>query len=252
MFCVAIGDIGRRIKLVRETYQGIGMKQTELARRVEVSQGRVSNYERGVHDPSPDLINRFAAALGVDSRYLLTGESSDAPKVVRERPTEYKAVASSSGRIKKIGYIGAGQPSGSIPLPDEQLQTVPAEFVSAENSALVVDGWSLAPYIHPGDILIFRDQSHGAVNKINAVVPVNESGPIAKKLIRAEDGYALGSFNPDFPPIPAKDATFHGVLIGIVGSVVIIGPIASGISEIEIEAELSARLPVGYFSRHRD
>lgn len=256
MFLMASGDIGRRIKHARETYRGVRLAQNELADKVGIKQSRLSNWETGRSDPDIEHLNLIGEVLGVDSYYLLTGTTrspESSTQAAREETKNYKAVASSNGKIKKIGYIGAGTASGSIQLPDDQVQSVPAEFVSPENSALVVDGWSMVPYIHPGDVLIFRDQTQGVINKINAVVPPDESGPIAKKLVRTEDGkYGLASFNPEFPTITARDATFHGVLIGIVGSAVIIGPIASGISEIEIEAELSARLPIGYLSRHRD
>ncbi len=50
---------------LREIRDLVGIDQRELARRCGITQGTVSNIERGKHGVSPELMRKFADALGV-------------------------------------------------------------------------------------------------------------------------------------------------------------------------------------------
>ena len=50
---------------LREIRDLVGIDQRELASRCGIKQGTVSNIERGVHGVSPELMRKFASALGV-------------------------------------------------------------------------------------------------------------------------------------------------------------------------------------------
>ena len=50
----------------------IGMSQTELARRIGVSQNAVSKWERGVVRPPVDALRQLAELAGVDINYLIS------------------------------------------------------------------------------------------------------------------------------------------------------------------------------------
>lgn len=67
---------GRRVRLLREER---GWSQGELARRAGVSQGHLSNIERGVRrDTQIVTAARIAKALGVPTDDLLVGPRRDA------------------------------------------------------------------------------------------------------------------------------------------------------------------------------
>ncbi|MBR9770014.1 MAG: helix-turn-helix transcriptional regulator [Gammaproteobacteria bacterium] len=71
--------IGSRIKQAR---QRAGMTQPELARACKwASQGRVSNYERGLREPKSGDVALLAKALGVSESWLWTGDDSSGGNV---------------------------------------------------------------------------------------------------------------------------------------------------------------------------
>ena len=54
-----------------------GLSQSELARRVECSQGYISGIEAGDRQPSPAMLGRIAEALGVPRASLLASPSNE-------------------------------------------------------------------------------------------------------------------------------------------------------------------------------
>lgn len=64
---------GQRLREVR----GFKVSQEEFARRIGVSQGQLSRYERGLMMPAADVLVRIKEEFGVSIDWLLTGE--DAP-----------------------------------------------------------------------------------------------------------------------------------------------------------------------------
>ena len=56
---------------VKELREEKGLKQTELALMLEISQGTLSNWERGVHDPDNETLGRLAQIFDCSVDYLL-------------------------------------------------------------------------------------------------------------------------------------------------------------------------------------
>jgi len=67
------GAIGERIKQARKS---LSMNQSDLARRLGVSQPAVANWEAGVHDPRPLMLVKIAEALDVPLAWLAEGQRS--------------------------------------------------------------------------------------------------------------------------------------------------------------------------------
>jgi len=61
MFCVAIGDIGKRIRSIRENAGPRWSRPVDLARALDISPARLNNYEMGRNDPPYDIVVRCAA-----------------------------------------------------------------------------------------------------------------------------------------------------------------------------------------------
>ena len=73
---------GRRIKTVR---QRSGLTQDQLAEKVELSPKYISGIERGVENPTMDILIRLAKVLGVEPYDLfLFGESEENEKALRK------------------------------------------------------------------------------------------------------------------------------------------------------------------------
>jgi len=53
---------GATVRVVRDL---LGISQEDLAARVGITQGALSNIERGVHGTSPDTNRKLATAMGV-------------------------------------------------------------------------------------------------------------------------------------------------------------------------------------------
>ena len=70
--------IGKRICALRKAK---GLKQEELAERLEVSAQAVSKWENGQTCPDISLLPRLAGVFGVTTDYLLTGEQEQEPPV---------------------------------------------------------------------------------------------------------------------------------------------------------------------------
>ena len=70
--------IGKRISALRKAR---GMKQEELAERLDVSGQAVSKWENDQTCPDISLLPQLAGVFGVTTDYLLTGEQEQAPPV---------------------------------------------------------------------------------------------------------------------------------------------------------------------------
>lgn len=61
-------EIGNRIRKYREE---LGISQKQLAERIGVSNGRVSNWEQGINRPDADMLAELCRALKVSPSSLL-------------------------------------------------------------------------------------------------------------------------------------------------------------------------------------
>ena len=74
--------VGKRIKIVR---QRNGLTQDQLAEQVGLSPKYISGIERGVENPTMDILLRVATMLGVEPYDLfLFGESEESEKALRK------------------------------------------------------------------------------------------------------------------------------------------------------------------------
>ncbi|MEQ1844003.1 MAG: helix-turn-helix transcriptional regulator [Nitrospira sp.] len=74
--------VGKRIKIVR---QRNGLTQDQLAEQVGLSPKYISGIERGVENPTMDILIRLAKVLGVEPYDLfLFGESEESEKALRK------------------------------------------------------------------------------------------------------------------------------------------------------------------------
>lgn len=73
--------LGRRLKALRRLKR---ITQQELAAKLGLSPTLLSNIERGLKKPSPQLLERIALALDVEKEELfIIRESADVPPIVK-------------------------------------------------------------------------------------------------------------------------------------------------------------------------
>lgn len=66
-------DFGRILRKIR---QSAGFTQKQLADRIHVSKGTISNYETEERQPSPAILKDLARTLHISADYLLGMEES--------------------------------------------------------------------------------------------------------------------------------------------------------------------------------
>lgn len=106
-------SLGKRIQALR---QKRGLTSRELAARVQVTSGLISQIEHGKTSPSLDSLRRIATALGVPVTYLLI-EDDFGPHVVRK--AERHVVHLEDGGLRA---------SFLTPLPQQHLELVLLEL----------------------------------------------------------------------------------------------------------------------------
>jgi len=94
-------DIGKAIRIVR---QAKDLKQSDLAKKAEVSAAFVSLVEKGEKQPSLSSVRRLAAALGVPSEVLVmmamdTLESKN--EAARDLAESLRKIAEAEQRLRE-------------------------------------------------------------------------------------------------------------------------------------------------------
>lgn len=213
MLCVAIGDIGRRIRESRETFREVGMKQTELARRLGISQQRLAGWEAGKHDPPSDVIVKAAATLEVSVQYLLSGRRLNPRDDVQgpKYPVSFPMVTMPYG-----GYVPASD--WTDPFDTEDLIEVDPKFDAPGRFVCTLEGDSMYPVLEPGDELVFQAYAHRRA-KIGDIILArrSEDGSVTVKMLQ-HDGteFMLKAVNPKHNAPTAEKWEGVGYLVGVV------------------------------------
>lgn len=69
-------DIGQRIRSLRES---AGLSQKEFAQKLDISTGRLSNWELGINRPNADMIKTICKELGISANDLLGLSTAPTP-----------------------------------------------------------------------------------------------------------------------------------------------------------------------------
>ena len=98
---------------IKEARNKAKLTQKELASRIGVSTGTLSDYENGNHDPKSDYLSKIADECGVTVDFLLGREDIKTPPSPAEPNQEESGRGMSEGAVEEIllqlGYIKPGQ-----------------------------------------------------------------------------------------------------------------------------------------------
>ena len=181
------------------------MTQSELAKKIYISQPAYSKYEVGTASPNPEALSKIADALDVSVDYLLGSDSQPA------RPGYI--------RIPVLGRVAAGIPIDAIE------EVIDWEDISAEAAGdgeyfgLQIKGHSMEPKISDGDVVIVRRQPDVDSGDI-AVVLVNGDDATVKKVKKSPQGVTLIPSNPAYEPMYYTNAEIESLPVQILGRVV--------------------------------
>lgn len=193
--------IAKKIKVIRISR---GWSREELGDRVALSPKVLELYEQGKCRFSTDLIQKFSAILGVHPCELLAekGPLVQSPQLKIFQTTSTQKTPQISGEDfvsvpLTESAIAAGQPI----IPRENIEDYVLLHIRAagKRSNLVasrVDGHSMEPMLHPGDIVVIdRDDKRIVKNKIFAIY--HEGGLTAKFLEQKNNLLILRPINPN-------------------------------------------------------
>lgn len=176
---------------IKELRKEKGLKQTELAAILNVTQGALSSWETGRYDIGNDDLKKLADFFGVSADYILGRDDISKLPGYIGKVTENK-------KIPIIGSVKCG-PNG---LAFEYIDG----FVSIDESysgnivAFRCKGDSMKDLgINDGDIAIVRQQDDVECGEL-AVVIVNGDEGTLKRVRKFDGSIVLEAANPDYPP----------------------------------------------------
>ena len=223
--------IGNRIKSERLAHK---MSQTQLAAKLHVTQGAISQWEKGLTRPDMELLSKIALLFNCSTDYLL-GKSDtlvdealldvvntipddvlqkyanvyDALRSMQQSdlPSNVRPISSlHRQRIPLIGGVAAGEP-----IYDPEDAGVYVESPVDADAAITIHGDSMVPTYQDGDLVYVKarpDVLDGAV----AVVFLDDEATL-KHVYKRPTGLTLISDNPAHPPIMVEFEDYANVRI---------------------------------------
>ena len=229
-------EFGERLeKLLEER----GLTHEELAKKIGVTRGAVSNWVRGERFPKKEeLIRLIAQALNVPEQDLFDpGKKIQILKDILKRPSkealeilksQYPAI-SETIEVPVLNH----QVSAGVGLEPFETEIVGKLIIDKEKllpqyppqriEALQVKGNSMEPYVGNGDyVVIYRYEWDEPIEKIDDIYVINYDNQLMVKQVQFMGGTKIRivSINPSYPPIEL-DMDDSQVFFAIVGKVVL-------------------------------
>lgn len=183
----------------------MGLNQTQIAKKIGVSQNSYSRYELGTAEPSYDSLVALSKIFNVSIDYILGIEESQSERGLK---------------IPVLGSIPAGIPIEAI---EEVLdyEEIPREWESqGEFFGLKVKGNSMEPRICSGDVVIVRKQEDAESGDV-CVVMVNGFDATLKQIKKEPTGIWLVPFNTkDYSPMFYDNNQIESLPVRVIGKVV--------------------------------
>lgn len=212
---------GERIAALRTA---LGLSQSQLAKKIGLSQATIGKLESGISSGSSHL-HKIARALGTTAEYL-TGETNDASAGALPVPSaDTLAAQLDLVEVQEIDLrYGMGASDLEVPVTTRVRHFSRdwlRQYTSANPEAVYFAqgiGDSMMPTIHDSDLLLIdtSEQTLRLADKIWAVA--HHGAGMIKRLRPTRDGVEIHSDNALVRPETAFDGELHilGRLVGIV------------------------------------
>ena len=205
-----------RLKLALELNN---MKSTELAIKTGIDKSLISNYLSGRFKAKQDKVDVMAEVLNVSEGWLMGYDINierQQNKNIHVDNARYIEISKKTVKIPLLGKVPAGVPIEAI---QETLgyEEIPADMIkSGDYFALKVDGDSMYPDYHTGDIIIIRQQPD-CVSGDDCVVMVNGDDATFKRVIKHEDSIVLQPLNSNYEPYFFNKEQIESLPVRIIG-----------------------------------
>lgn len=213
-----MNTIGKNIKRQREQ---AGLTQSELAKRLGVTDKAVSTWELGTREPRMGLVEAMSVLFGVSKSLLMGWEDAPASRFVSDSLVPVDDQPSAVVSIPVFGSVPAGVPFEAI-ADIVDTEEIPALWCTGGKQyfGLRVRGDSMYPRYLDGDTVIVRKQGT-CESGDDCVVYVNGYEATLKRVRIGEDGtLTLIPQNPNYPPVTYSPAEAAASPVSIAGVVV--------------------------------
>lgn len=174
-----------------------GLKPYKVAAECGIPSATIASWKNGKYVPKIDKLQKLADYLGV--------------------PVEkFSNIKASTIQVPILGRVAAGVPMDMIEevLGYEEIAKRDGEFFG-----LKIDGNSMEPYLLRGDTVIVKKQSDVESGDI-AIVALNGSDAVCKRIMKDENGITLVSLNPAYAPRRFDNEEIENLPVTILGKVI--------------------------------
>ena len=207
--------ISTRIKQIMKEK---GMTQTELSKRSGISKSTLSEWLNDKYEPKQNSIYILSQALDVNPTWLMGLDVNkeikiDISTIYNElnKPRQQKVYSFAEHQLEEQRYLEEhhdeyhGQTAAGAPIEGQQ----PIPFIGATTVNLLVNGDSMEPNFHDGDIIKYHPQPELENGEIG-VFAVN--GGITMKKFRRNSDIRLESLNKKYEDIIIKETDDFSIL----------------------------------------
>jgi len=181
--------LGTRVKALRKEQK---VTQKELANAMGLSQQAVAKWEAGLSAPDPDMVRNLAQFFDTTTDDILGYEVKENSGKLTQH---LQNIARAEHLIPVIGTVRAGY--GALALEDDYGKEY-AQVKDPENYFyLLVQGNSMAPRIHEGDLALVRKQQTLENGDLGVIIYGEGEGTL-KKFIKKDGAVILQPFNPSY------------------------------------------------------
>ena len=191
----------------------------ELSRKLNISEGTLSQYKKGSYEPKQKRTEALAKALNVSIPWLM---GADVPMgYYDDNKTSLQPLPSQNVFMRPLyDSVAAGF---GVPAVNQIVSYIPT-FINnvAEKDKYIwvrVEGDSMAPKIESGDKILIRLQESLDSGQIGVAL-INGEDAVVKKINYGDNWIELESFNPYYPPRRFEGADVQQIrVVGLVREV---------------------------------
>lgn len=179
------------LKLLRKNSN---MTQVQLAEKINVTQGTIANWERGVREPDMEMVRRIADAIGVPVERFFSEAKDSTPEhsnAVQLAQTGVRMIPLYESAAAGFGAYANSTAVGCVPCYIE------SEWEAENSIAVKIKGDSMYPKIEDGDIVIICKDMGYEDGKI-VVARIDEDDAVVKRLRLYPSKLVLESINPEY------------------------------------------------------
>lgn len=195
-------------KNLKKAMEDANINATELSEKTGLSKSTISRYLSGGYIAKQRSLYKLSKALGISPVELF-------PDTVNDLSGSNHVY-----EIKILGKVVAGVPMEAIEDITGTIRITNPDAANGHYYGLRVEGQSMEPEMHEGDLLIIHEQSHFDSGDI-CIVYIDGHDATVKKVRKSKDGLTLIGYNTVvYPPRFYSASEVESLPVRVVGKVV--------------------------------